>query len=875
MRFKKLMALFTALALVMTPVTAVFAQDGQAETAVSVTYDKKLDLLGALGIIDVKNVDLGAEISRSSFCKAAYALYGMSEADYDGASAFTDITGDTVGYGAINYLSAVGVINVPSDGAFNPDRAISGYEAVKIVTEILGLGKMAQYYGGWTNGYITAANRYKLLSGIKTGYANALTNLDAANLLYNSLFAILPEVDGIEASYGKDTLLTKNFDVYNTDGKITANDCFAIGGGSVAADGEVIIDGKKYKTGETDIADYVGYSADVYYKDNARSNTAEIVWFDVESESDVLVIDAEDIISFKNNEYSYTTGNSNTIKKEKIAASADIIYNKSAVSYNEKYMLPAKGTVTLIDTDGNGKYDVVNIIAYKNIVVEGVYVEDKIIAGKYDSEPIDLGGNDTVIDIKDIYGTSFELENLFEWDVLTYIESVGNGKKRFEAVLVRDYIAGTIESAGGTDDRDVVINGKKAKISENYPMTDKYKLQTGYTGDFLLDRFGEIAAYVIAPENSWQFGYYIKTTDKNGLSGGKAVIFAEKAKKVDEYEFAKNVTLDGTGVSGTSQVLADLGANGGQLIRFVLNREGKIVNIDTTSPDDGGSINDTLVRYVDTVPSGSERRYNNNTTIGFSLAVGSKTRVFIVPTEANRYEYDMYALKDQSFFKQFSSMYSFNAIEAYRTTEDTLIADAVVYYFDYADGMPRQIQNNVAVVKNITNSVMPDGEKAQKLTLLERGNTLELFTDADYGLEIGDGIQYGKDYKGRVSDVRKIWDYTTDIDSIRLCDDIPSYQIGTSYDSTFRIQIGYVYASKGGIVAICKDKPTGTLTDDMLEMHAISAFKFEVVDSTGKEVTVRFGTADDLLDWKSYGDGCSKIAIFTKNSDSRNITIFK
>lgn len=30
-----------------------------------------------------------------------------------------------------------------------------------------------------------------------------------------------------------------------------------------------------------------------------------------------------------------------------------------------------------------------------------------------------------------------------------------------------------------------------------------------------------------------------------------------------------------------------------------------------------------------------------------------------------------------------------------------------------------------------------------------------------------------------------------------------------------------------------------------------------------------------IVDWKSYGDGCSKIAIFTKNSDSRNITIFK
>ena len=767
------------------------------------------------------------------------------------------------------------MISGSENGIFDPNREISGYEAIKIVTEILGLGKIAQYYGGWTNGYVTAANRYKLLANIKTSYADSFTNEDAANLLYNSLFAVLPEVDGIEDSDGKDTTLTKNFDVWSTDGKITANDYFAIGGGAVAGDGEVVIDGKKYDVGETDIADYVGYSAEVYFKNMPRSSTPEVVWFTTDGENDVLAIDSENLIDFKNNEYSYTLENSNTIKKAKITAASDIIYNKSSVGYNEKYMLPKKGTVTLIDTDGNGKYDVVNIVAYKNIVVEAINTEDKIISGKYDVEPIDLGGSDTLIEIKDIYGTDFDLENLFEWDVLTYIESSGNGKKRFEAVLVRDYIPGTLESASGTDDRDVVIDGKAAKISENYPMSDKYKLQTGYVGDFLIDMFGEIAAFVGATENNWQFGYYIKTTDANGLSGSNAVIFSEKAKEVKEYEFAKNVTLDGVGMKGTADALADLGENGGQLIRFMVNKDGKIVNIDSIAPDKDGSVNDSLVRYADTVPSGNERRYNNNTTIGFNIAVGSKTRVFIVPTEANRYEYDMYALKDQTFFKNFSSTYSFNAIEAYRTAEDNIIADAVIYYFDYASGMPRQIQNNVAVVKSITNSVMPDGEKAQKLTLLERGNTIEIFADADYGLEVGDGIQYGKDYKGRLSDVRKIWDYTTDIDAIKLCDEIPSYQIGTSYDSTFRIQIGYVYANKNGVIAICKDRPDGPVSDDMLELHATTSFKFEVVDSTGKEVIARMGSADDLLDYKSYGNMCSKIAIFTKNSDSRNITIFK
>ena len=355
MRFKRLTALFTAFALVLTLCTAVYAQDEQAEAPIGTAYAKELELLGALGIMDVQNVEMSAKMSRSEFCKAAYALYGTGEAQFDGTSAFTDITSETIGYGEINYLCSVGVISGSENGIFDPNREISGYEAIKIVTEILGLGKIAQYYGGWTNGYVTAANRYKLLANIKTSYADSFTNEDAANLLYNSLFAVLPEVDGIEDSDGKDTTLTKNFDVWSTDGKITANDYFAIGGGAVAGDGEVVIDGKKYDVGETDIADYVGYSAEVYFKIMPRSSTPEVVWFTTDGENDVLAIDSENLIDFKNNEYSYTLENSNTIKKAKITAASDIIYNKSSVGYNEKYMLPKKGTVTLIDTDGNGK----------------------------------------------------------------------------------------------------------------------------------------------------------------------------------------------------------------------------------------------------------------------------------------------------------------------------------------------------------------------------------------------------------------------------------------------------------------------------------------------------------------------------------------
>lgn len=838
-------------------------------------FDERLNLLDALDILKVTELDLSAKMSRGEFCAAAYRLYGINSADYTGESAFVDVTDTTVGFKEINSLHTIGIISGSADGNFYPQMSITGCEAVKIVTEILGFGSMAQYYGGWTSGYMAVANKYKLLANVKSSYDAPITTLDAAYLLYNSLFAVLPDVAGIKLSHEKRTLLSDVFHVYNIEGKITANDFFAIGGGKAANVEKVIIDSKEYGIGKTDIEDYVGYTANVYYRNEIDSSDPEIIWFGVSNNNDILVLDSENIISFKNNEYLYTNANSNSVKSVKISTGTDIIYNKSSINYDEKNMLPKKGTVTLIDSDSNGDYDVVNILSYKNIVVGSVSVEDKIISGKYDAEPIDLSGDDTVVDIKDVYGVDFTIDNLFEWDVLTYIESVSGKKKRFEATLVRDYIYGTLNSIGGLENRDVIVDRKAAKISANYPMTDKYKLQVGYKGDFLLDKFGEIVAFVNSPENEWKFGYFIKLTDVNGFKGGNAVIFSEKTNSVGEYNFAKKVNVDGVRTDADSDTVKALGNGGGQLVRFMVNKSGEIVKIDTTAADYNGSSNDSLVKYVETVPSGSERRYNNNATIGFNCAVGSKTKIFIVPTIDNRYKYDMYAIKDQGFLKQFSTTYSFNSLEAFRTSEDALIADAVVFYFDYANGMPRQIQNNIAVVKDIKRVLTEEGEDAQKITMLELGSIVELFADSDYGLEVGDGIQYGKDYRGYITDVRKIWDYTDDIDSIRLCDGIVTYPIGGNFDATFRVQIGYVYASKGGLIAVCKNKPIGVVPNEELELHAISNFKIEVVDSTGRDVLVRSGSADDILDWRSYGDDCSKIAIFTKNSVSRNITIFK
>lgn len=880
MHLKRTIALFLALSIFASFSFSALAEEVESPDNIAqeqvAQYDKNLELLNALGIFNVNDADLSSEMSRGEFCEAAYKLYGFNSDEFSGTSAFEDVSQGTVGFGAVNNMYAMGIISASDDGRFYPERAVTGYEAIKIVCEMMGFKPMAQYYGGWINGYLAVANSYKLLAGVKSSYGGAMTKLDAAYILYNSLFAELPEIDTAQTYDESLTLLSKNFDVYYAKGQITANDCFAISGGNTAGEDNIILGSVEYKAGATNISEYVGYTAEIYYKKLKNSEEAEIIWFNADKDNTILVLDSEDITDFNHNTYKYTPKGSTTTKSVKISATADIIYNKSTVSFDKKYMIPTKGTVTLIDSHRSGEYDVVNILSYKNIVVDSVYTEDKVIAGKYDADPIDLGDEDTVIDIKDVYGQKFDVENLFEWDVLTYIESTAGGKKRFEATLVRDYICGTVTTISGNDKRNVVIDDTAAKISASYPMNDKYKIQSGSYGDFLLDKFGEIAAFVNSSSDVWQFGYAIKFITQKSMDERNIVIFSEKDKEVKEYPLKSSVKVDGKKISAVSDVMLGKVPEGGIFIRFKTDSEGKIGIIDTPEPDENGVSNDSLVKYASKVSSGNERRYNNNATLGFNIAVGSKTRVFVVPTDAKRYEYEMYALKDQSMFKNFSTAYSFNSLEAYKTSSDSMIADAVVFYYDYANGMKREVQNNIAVVADITETLNEDDEICDKVKLLERGNDIELFTDnGNYDLKVGDGIQYGRDYKGRITDVRKIWSYNTNVDSIVLGDDVARIPIGASYDETFRVQMGYVYANKSGLIAICAQKPTGELTSDQLELHSVSNFKIEVVESNGRDVIVRKGSADDILDYQTYGDLCSKIAIFTKNSDSRNITVFK
>lgn len=106
------------------------------------------------------------------------------------------------------------------------------------------------------------------------------------------------------------------------------------------------------------------------------------------------------------------------------------MYNGKAGTF-EDFKKIESGTITLLDSDTNGEYDIVFVNETVNYVVEEALTSTHKIVDKYGSKTLVLDPDDTNISFTIEKGSEFiGIEDLKEWDVLT-----SNSKQR----LVRSF----------------------------------------------------------------------------------------------------------------------------------------------------------------------------------------------------------------------------------------------------------------------------------------------------------------------------------------------------------------------------------------------------------------------------------------------------
>lgn len=578
---------------VLLPTSFVSAENTGLDQTAS---QKAIEVLKALDIVEKEaDIDIDEDLTRAEFAIMLCSALGMDNSvGIEQTVTFIDVASDHKAAGAISIMNSLGVVNGFENGKFYPDEPIISEHAIKMAARALGYDIIADRKGGAMADYIAVAAQAGMLSKVSWKMGEPLSYGAGVQLLYNSLFVDLVG----QTSYGENpifeiqkgsTLLYEKFNTVKITGKIMATEQTSLIKSEGAGKGRVTIGDKTYLSEVMGADEWLGYEAECYvryYDGFGELGTVIYIAPDVER-SDVITIEAENIRTGTTDDKIKYYEMPSFKEKEANIKNAYVIYNgKTVKNYNDADFMPKSGSVTLIDTDGNGRYDVVNIISYDICVIETIS-NSKIDFryGKADI-PIDLSSNNVeYIFIKN--GEEISYSDINDWDVCAVKKTKDN--KRYEFYISSEKVSGMVKQM--TED-SIQIGEVEYKLGKNYkdaladPMISITEPTLGADFTFALDIFGHIAGShkemtpMLGDEG---YGYLLKaqqTKKPFEMEMSFKILTSTVGRVIKVFPAAENIKLNGSPLEdiASEPVLFDSTTQKviPQLIIYELNENGEI-----------------------------------------------------------------------------------------------------------------------------------------------------------------------------------------------------------------------------------------------------------------------------------------------------------
>ena len=170
-----------------------FAEDGSYITfsdIVGTSYSEPVSFLSALQIM--RGYTNGKfmpdeKITRAEFVATIIRALGDKVIKSDGTRYYGDVPTDFWAFDAINSATYMDLIHGKGDGTFAPNDNITGEQALKIICHALGYKPLAEYRGGFPDGYVDVASELKLTGYIKSGLSAPITRGEVAWIIYKAL----------------------------------------------------------------------------------------------------------------------------------------------------------------------------------------------------------------------------------------------------------------------------------------------------------------------------------------------------------------------------------------------------------------------------------------------------------------------------------------------------------------------------------------------------------------------------------------------------------------------------------------------------------------------------------------------------------------
>ncbi len=577
---------------------SIFVSTASARTVT----EQDVEILVELGLLrgdDTGDFRLDDQVTRAEFTAMTLRLmnYEKLAESTSGDSVFDDVSQDHWAKNYILLANELNIVNGVGDNLFEPERAVTQNEAIKIIVSALGYTPLAIHMGNEFPGtFLNIASRLKLLKGMDSD--SVFTRGDAALLMKNALTVDI--MDGMGTVISGDTVLKRYLGVTPMRGFVTGTSM--VSSGKLIKPGNIEIEGKVYSLRQNITEELFGCEVTFYLAEDDATGKDIIYYLDVIENESRLVISNKDILpstSFASFDYVDEYENNESVT---LSEGLSVYYNGKKVSsalMDVKLLIPEQGEVILCDKEEDGIYDIAIVTEYQTVVVN--YISSDRIYDVFGNH-ISIDSGVTLYITRD--GEDIDVEELTKGDILTVAKSLDNLNVRIlaDSQTVEGYVSQITEADGRYSYQVVTGDGETKELlaSGNYQRA----VELGLASKVLqpdkrvltlwLDAFGNIALAEVASEgvsssNATQYGYLIDVASKGALQGTVSLKILTEDNKISVFTLANTVVFGynfvGSYVQKNTQASAVFDALGGsenvkrQLIQYRADDEGVIKHL--------------------------------------------------------------------------------------------------------------------------------------------------------------------------------------------------------------------------------------------------------------------------------------------------------
>ncbi|MBR0276932.1 MAG: S-layer homology domain-containing protein, partial [Clostridia bacterium] len=847
------------IALMMLPFNCVFASK-YADVEEGSSIEATVKFLSEMGIINGYDDDTfrGQDnLTRAEFAVIVARMLRLHEQIDSSNVYYIDVPASHWAAGSIEQLTENNYLSGKGNGYFGINENVTVEEAATVLLRICGYEAVANMSGGFPSGYSKVASDTKLLKNLSKKTAE-ITRNDMAKLVENAFNLGMYDFSGgsggnIGLGVSDKTILSEYWDMYHTEGIVSAANGTNLYGGS-AATNRVTIDSVDYYVKENeDYIDYLGTYVDAYYTDvkgdkelyfiskTSGRNTITRIYYD-----DIVPVGTSTVSPDYTIKYRYGNG----IKTMHLNNSVKVIYNGVCLSsFTLSIFDISYGYLELIETQSNG-IGVVKIWNLETCYVTSVDTDKRFVYGENITPAVDLSEGNSVCIIKNRANENIDFSAISKKNILT----VARYNDVIRAYVSEESFDANVSSVK-TSENAIIADEENYKLVPSYSNTFSTKYGTGSV-KLYLDVFGNIAYAEGKKEDGETFAYLIDGKYRRKEDKIRLKLFLQDGSM--QYMFlSEKVRIDGDKYTDHNDQLNALSDTSGnvisQLVIIKLNSDNEIKYIDTPKLNSPTENEYTLSENIPFNSAGYRFKWNGS--IGGKGVMNDSTIIFVVPKDI-----DVKSAEDRKFSMAKRNDYGDNTslpLVSYKTSPKIGYEQVCVVKKDM-NGTMKDTEGCV-VISKLIKTLNSDEEAVTKIEGYVNGIKKEIFATTDSGIEVntfkkGDVVRFALNSFGEAT---SNYSKEVSIDAV-MSDTTPIWAPSNdtaSIDANYKKTYGVPYESEGGILRVSflgGAYTLGGLWNEVYEMNGT----YTLVDYSGGTTEIKSCKVEDIHTYDVYGNNC-------------------